>query len=287
MKTVTTPLSLLMLVGISVSLVSAQIPNAGFETWSGGEPTGWITDNEVGLNAVVTQSAQSHSGSSALQGTVDTVFGFAYVPLISAGADGEGFPVSSRYGQFTMYYRFSPIGGDRMTLTLAFSKNGNGIGGAGMIVSAAQASYTQLSVPIIWITQEVPDTAYIAIAIVGPTSSLDAHQGSYFLIDDLAFSGTSAVGDNASTPVSYRLGQNYPNPFNPATTISYDLKESGPVSLRVYNAIGQEVATLVNGVETAGSHQVTFGAANLPTGIYFYRLTAGTFTSTRSMMLVK
>ncbi len=86
---------------------------------------------------------------------------------------------------------------------------------------------------------------------------------------------------------SYALAQNYPNPFNPMTTIQYSLANTGNVSLKVYDILGREVANLVNGRQAAGEYTVQFNAANLASGIYFYRLQAGDFVQTKKMMLVK
>jgi hypothetical protein len=88
-------------------------------------------------------------------------------------------------------------------------------------------------------------------------------------------------------PVEFGLNQNYPNPFNPATTISYQVAESRMVSLKVYDMLGREVATLVNDVQTAGSYNISFDAARLSTGIYIYRMVSGGFVQTRKMTLMK
>ncbi len=94
-------------------------------------------------------------------------------------------------------------------------------------------------------------------------------------------------------PSSYAVYQNYPNPFNPSTVISYQLPAGGHVSLKVYDILGNEVATLVDKEESAGNHQVVFNALNdakgrqLSSGIYFYRLQAGSYTTVRKMMLLK
>jgi hypothetical protein len=100
-------------------------------------------------------------------------------------------------------------------------------------------------------------------------------------------------------PSAFALNQNYPNPFNPTTNISFELPEAGIVNLKVYNMLGQEVATLLNNVEMSeGEEEVEFDAASLPSGVYFYRLTVNTvddegtvlgqsFTQVRKMMLVK
>lgn len=93
--------------------------------------------------------------------------------------------------------------------------------------------------------------------------------------------------NNAGTVASYGLGQNYPNPFNPATTISFALPVAGQVSLKVYDMLGKEVATLVNGVRPAGENHASFNAATLPSGMYFYTLRSASFSATKKMMLVK
>ncbi|OQX84567.1 hypothetical protein B6D60_09060 [candidate division KSB1 bacterium 4484_87] len=86
---------------------------------------------------------------------------------------------------------------------------------------------------------------------------------------------------------NYQLNQNYPNPFNPTTEISFSLPEKSHVKLAVYNALGQKVATLTDGIRQAGSYRVSWNAQNMPSGIYFYRLETGSFTKTLKMILMK
>jgi hypothetical protein len=97
--------------------------------------------------------------------------------------------------------------------------------------------------------------------------------------------------ENGITPQQFALSQNYPNPFNPSTKIEYSLEKAGIVSLKVYNLLGVEVATLVNGRQEAGSYSVPFGINNgtfsLSSGVYFYRLEAGSFVSTKKLVLMK
>ena len=81
--------------------------------------------------------------------------------------------------------------------------------------------------------------------------------------------------------------QNYPNPFNPTTAISYQLSAVSHVTLKVYDVLGREVATLVNEKQDAGTHVVTFDGSHLSSGVYFYRITAGTFIATKKLVLMK
>ncbi|WP_457652732.1 T9SS type A sorting domain-containing protein [Rhodocaloribacter sp.] len=92
---------------------------------------------------------------------------------------------------------------------------------------------------------------------------------------------------NPSLPEEYALLQNYPNPFNPSTEIRFALPEAGQVSLVVYDVTGREVTRLAEGFLEAGFHSVVWEAPPLSSGLYLYRLTAGNFTATRRMMLLK
>jgi Ice-binding-like/Secretion system C-terminal sorting domain len=96
---------------------------------------------------------------------------------------------------------------------------------------------------------------------------------------------------NSLTPQKFVLLQNYPNPFNPSTRIQYSLEKAAQVSLKVYNLLGQEVAVLVNSRQEAGSYNISFNSSNgisgLSSGVYFYRLEAGSFISTKKFILLK
>ena len=89
------------------------------------------------------------------------------------------------------------------------------------------------------------------------------------------------------TPMEFTLAQNYPNPFNPTTTIEYSIPESGTVKLVVYNSLGEEVATLVNDFKEAGNYKINFDAADLSSGIYYYRLASNSFNEIKKMILLK
>ena len=105
------------------------------------------------------------------------------------------------------------------------------------------------------------------------------------------FSGTVplplAVQEHPAVPATISLHQNYPNPFNPTTTIAYDLPSDARVVLKVYDVAGREVRTLVDAPSEAGSHAVSFDASDLSSGVYLYRLTAGSFTVTRKLTVLR
>jgi len=102
--------------------------------------------------------------------------------------------------------------------------------------------------------------------------------------------GAPIIGINpvtGTTPVDYVLSQNYPNPFNPVTKISFALPKSGLVSMKIYDILGQEVATLVNETKNAGNYSVDFDASKLSSGIYFYKISVNGFTDVKKMTLIK
>ena len=105
--------------------------------------------------------------------------------------------------------------------------------------------------------------------------------------------GTTGVNDEAGLPDRFSLAQNFPNPFNPGTRIKYTIAASIDgtgkqlVTLKVYNILGKEVATLVNEEKQAGGYEIGFDATNLPSGVYFYTLNTGSYSQTRKMMLLK
>ena len=124
----------------------------------------------------------------------------------------------------------------------------------------------------------VPNAARIVTVGAGRTVGIDFHVGT-----------TTEVppGMQMEVPQAFRLSQNYPNPFNPSTTIRYGLSSRSHVIISVFNTLGQMVAVLQNGEMDAGYHDVKFDAANLSSGLYFYRLQAGTFVETKRLLLLR
>ncbi|MBS1493985.1 MAG: T9SS type A sorting domain-containing protein [Bacteroidetes bacterium] len=98
---------------------------------------------------------------------------------------------------------------------------------------------------------------------------------------------TFAQENHSAVTNNFSVSQNYPNPFNPLTRINYELSITNYVSIKVYDNLGNEVQTLVNEKQNAGSHSIDFNASLLPSGVYFYKLITENFSETKKMILVK
>jgi len=115
-----------------------------------------------------------------------------------------------------------------------------------------------------------------------PFSTLNLHA---FVLTPVT--SPTSVSTTSQLQLHYVLYQNYPNPFNPSTTIRYELPKASYVTLKIYNVLGQEVATLVNEEKPAGNYEVNFNASNLSSGVYFYKIKAGSYVETKKMNLIK
>ena len=104
---------------------------------------------------------------------------------------------------------------------------------------------------------------------------------------DGSFEYSNIIEVTVDAPQEFSLEQNYPNPFNPVTSIQYVVGSQSYVTLKVFDVLGNEVATLVNEQKPAGTYEVEFDATNQPSGIYFYNLKAGSFVETKKMILIK
>lgn len=144
-------------------------------------------------------------------------------------------------------------------------------------------SVTTLSQFVTSLNENVSPKANVEVTNNSFALTLPAKSITTFTSDDLAVSNESI----SETPVAFELHQNYPNPFNPITVISFQLPVSSQVSLKVFDMLGREVSTLINGRISAGEQQVHFDASQLSSGMYIYRLQAGDFVQKRKMMLIK
>ncbi|MHB9041612.1 MAG: DUF5666 domain-containing protein, partial [Melioribacteraceae bacterium] len=205
---------------------------------------------------------------------------------------------SLKVNQFVEVKYVKTVLNENLAVKVEIEKDPQSVQFNGM-VTAASSSNIRLSIPSFSINS---NTVFISSTYtpvqsssiqVGQSVTVWASQdqsGNLKAVQVQQISGSvTSVNDGGkeSLPTDYELKQNYPNPFNPTTSISFTLSKVENVSLTVYNIIGQEVASLVNGQMNAGLHVVTFNAARLASGIYFYRLHAGDFVAIKKMVLLK
>jgi hypothetical protein len=134
----------------------------------------------------------------------------------------------------------------------------------------------------------MPYAIVFDLTIVNPSRKLRATTHGNGVFERKLYQNPLGItGNGNETPKEYKLEQNFPNPFNPSTKINYSVPKSGLVTLKIYDMIGKEVATLVNENKTAGNYTMVFNGSNLSSGIYFYRLTAGNFSETKKLMVIK
>lgn len=115
----------------------------------------------------------------------------------------------------------------------------------------------------------------------------DPHHGGLPIPIQLTVTGTTGIEKEDETPNDFQLVQNYPNPFNPSTTISFSLPKDQNVSLIVYDVLGNQIQTLVNKYLPLGNYSLKFDAADIPSGIYFYRIQTEHFTQVKKMIITK
>jgi hypothetical protein len=263
-------ISLIALICGMTIITNAQIPNAGFENWTSGDPDDWATSNVPAAGLInIVQTTDNHSGSSALRGEVVNFLGLPMGPVIQSGPGGEGFSVSEKYLSLELYYKFTPFGGDLFGVNVALLKGGNPIAQGAVALPATVSTYTHLTVPLNYTTNDVPDLAIIQILIVGPVTGSDYHTGSEMFVDDLVFSLSTGT-ENITVP-----GLNekcYPNPA--IDIINFPLNETvpGEVTLTVFDSYGKEVKKITGYPQQSGNNVLKFPVKDLSPGIYFYSI---------------
>ncbi len=279
---------LFTLLALTCSLVittQAQIQNPGFENWTAGDPDGWVTSNVFPAGIVtITQTGDLHSGTSALKGEVVDFMGTPVSAIIQSGPGGTGFAVTERYLSLGLYYKFSPLGGDKFSVNLAMEKGGNVIAQGAAALPASVDVYTFLSVPLTYTTGDTPDNAIIQISITGPVTGSDYHTGSVMYLDELVFSFASGT---EITGIPEQAGKCYPNPASDYINVPVNSNTEGEVLLQVFDVYGKKVKQITGYPQMNGKNSFRFPVEDLSTGMYFYSLTVdnryyhGKFTVSR------
>jgi hypothetical protein len=257
----------------------AQIPNSGFENWIDElTPQDWNTNNFPSFWTTVSRSSSPYAGSYAAKLEVANASGFPYPAVLTST-----FPVNQAYQSVNGYYQFHPTGSNVVLSIYAYFFGGGLLLGNGHVdIENTATSYTQFTFDVI--LSDTPDSLMLQLELIGEDVS---NIGSYALVDQLSLGGASAVEQISELPQNFNLTQNYPNPFNPSTKIGYSIPEASFVQLKVYDILGNEVATLVNEEQSAGTYKADFKAEHLSSGLYIARLSSDNITKSIKMTLMK
>jgi hypothetical protein len=172
-------------------------------------------------------------------------------------------------------------------LVSTFAVSPNGAGGTNLFAGTFRGVFRSSNNGISWtaVNTGLTNTTVWALAISGMDLFAGTEGGVWRR--PLSEMITSVKELHTSVPEGYTLQQNYPNPFNPSTTIRFSLPKSGYVTLKVYNILGREVETLVDGVRAAGSCSVEWTPSSLASGVYLYRIEAGAFSVVKRLLLLR
>ena len=247
------------------------------------------------MNAVFLSTDNGANWSAITNGLPSLTYTYK---LLSIGsnifiATASGLFISSDNG-----VSWAPINKPGMITSIIFTDNNNLYAGSIDAVKGSYIFYSSENNGDTWneINTGLPDSISMFNSFTVCNSYAYLSLNTYQLGKDKPFGvwrrslselTTSVKQINSDSPVCFTLNQNYPNPFNPTTIIKYQIPKSSFVSVKVYDLLGNEIATLVNKEQTAGSYEVEFAASGLSAGIYFYRLRTDNYGQTKKMILLK
>lgn len=264
---------------IQIQLVGSDTPGDVLTYSMTGNPTGatlsagglfsWTPSYDQGRTNpyVITFKVTDQGGLSDSMSVSITVTNVNRAPSFTAEpANNTVVPVHNVPVYYTFQYQASDPDGDTLTFSL--------VSGPGTI--SATGFYSWAPVP------EQAGQPYVVTVQVSDGAATVTSTRTLKVADTV-----TGIDDRTDVPTKYELNQNYPNPFNPTTTIEFALPQASHVRLTIYNVLGQEVTTLIDRSMGAGYHSVNFNASNLNTGMYLYKIEAGSFVSVKKMLLIK
>lgn len=268
--------------------LSAQVPNGGFENWTGNVPNSWSVNNIAPLNFyVITSSADAHSGALAARGEVlesPVSAGQAVSPTLQSLAASVTQDPASVQG----WYKFSPTQGTTQLVigVSVIDVNSQLTGFGTLILTQAQSSYTQFSVPIDYSLGANDPAASVTLSFIISDNVPATSIGSWFLLDDVTFDGAQAISELEWT--TGEVGMPYPTPTNGISTIDLTLNSDERIEVDVLDASGRAVAQLVDGLLSAGTHRLVWAPAEeVADGAYVLRLRSEAGVVTRRIVLLR
>ena len=269
-----------------VAIANGVLSLGGFSANPDGAGTGF---DLFAVDGIREQSGTKYGVSTVVfHGVTDA----PTVDIYARASNGWNWRVvnDASYGDFTenkflfaRNYTLTVTPGNSTAAVASFNANLSGLGGGAAVVFASGFLNPAANGngPAFGIFAALPNGTVVEFPAVAPSSMVA------IAADEESAEAAELNRPTAVLPESFELSQNYPNPFNPTTAISFALPKAAQVSLTVFNILGQEVARLVDGPMAAGTHQVTFDASNVASGIYFYRIQTDGFTEQKKMVLLK
>jgi hypothetical protein len=246
----------------------AQIPNASFENWTGGNPDGWNTLN----NSIVyvTQTNDAHEGSSAAKSTAASPGGPSYVVsfIYSGTAANNFFPCNCRPDALHFWYILHPAGNETLSAYVGGNQNGSTVAAGASTFTSPTGVYTEGIVNIAYSTPGNMDSMSISFLMSGDPAY---HDGTFFIIDDLSW-GAVGTGVGEQNQTAAALESISPNPTSGTTRVVYSLSQSADVRLEIYDAVGRLVKTVFHEKQTAGHYKAVNDMSDLAVGIYTCKL---------------
>ncbi len=284
----------------NTSAIDILVEGFNDTTVTGFPPSGWAMINADGnidpsdtswyqsFTTGGTGSLPPHEGpafAAAYFGTANDFYLDEY--LITPNIGGTAPPGSVDSLTFWLTSRLSASGNYPDSLDIRVSSTGRNASNFTLrlaYVLAPKANWTRFAYAL-----PITPARYIAFRYLIYDGGTSGSNSDKVCLDDVRVTRypSTAVREESGVPVRFGLKQNYPNPFNPATNIGFELTQTAFTTLKVFNLLGQEVATLVNEQLSTGLYTATFSAGNLSSGMYIYKLTSGELTTTRQMLLVK
>ncbi len=273
------------------------ITNPGFERWINqgtyDDAQGWNTLNPLtnALGTVVAfkaTGADAHSGDNAIKLISKNILNTPTASLVTTGTvniqqqsvDG-GYTISVRPVALGGWYKYAPVDGDSATFSIQLTKwdgtNRILVGAGGIKTGVTQSSYTAFSVPIGYLTADVPDTVQILFVSSGENF---AHVGTTLFIDDVFYDFSTGINESLVAETSL-----FPNPAEGNATLKFTIANNEVVNINLYNTLGQQVRNLYTGHTGNGANQIQFSTTGLPAGVYIVQLTAGAKTYNQQLVV--
>lgn len=266
---------------LTATMLQAQIPNASFETWSGGDPDYWFTGN-TGQFQFVTESSTAHDGSKAAQVNVEKFAGQTFSSPLALGNLGVGVHSNSAPEAVHGWYILNSVSNDIGFGSCGMMAAGQTTG-AGAYQFAATSVYKEFVIDMYYYTGTPNGDSILVYFMLTNLQSELPHEGSYLIVDDLTFGPLSGIDQLSGNITS--IENVTPNPASNTSEIVYSIQAPGSTILEIYDITGTKVQSLVHANQSPGRYKAIAKVSDLANGIYFVRLMTDSQVQVRTMQV--